>query len=279
MGRGAARRMTMVPPATAQVWTASPGVLTDVHWNTLGALLDDSERAKARRFKLQADRHAYVLAHALMRLALAHALDVSPTAIVLSHDSRGKPVLLSPARPDVCFSHSRSRLLVACVVTTLGPVGIDVEPIREGHADFDLLARFVALEGLACQHECAAPAARRFYFLWTALEAFWKAQGTGLASGNARIHCGAYGTGACDIRLEGIDAGAPQARVIPLPCVDGCAIAVALRYPQARSLGQEARFIHAMDGMQLINENPMALPSYGQRSAGIAQPRMSSHTS
>ena len=184
MGRGAARRMTMVPPATAQVWTASPGVLTDVHWSRLGALLDDGERAKARRFKLQADRHAYVLAHALMRLALAHALDVSPMAIVLSHDSRGKPVLLSPARPDVCFSHSRSRLLVACVVTTLGPVGIDVEPIREGHADFDLLARFVALRDPACQHERAAPAARRFFFLWTALEAFWKAQGTGLASGN-----------------------------------------------------------------------------------------------
>jgi phosphopantetheinyl transferase len=271
--------MTMVPPATAQVWTANPGVLTDVHWSRLGALLDDAERARARRFKLQADRHGYVLAHALMRLALAHALDVSPTAIVLSHDSRGKPVLLSPARPDVCFSHSRSRLLVACVVTTLGPVGIDVEPIREGHADFDLLAPFVALPDPACRHEHAAPAARRFFFLWTALEAFWKAQGTGLASGNPRIRCGAYGNGACDIRLEGIDADAPQARVIPLRWVDGCAIAVALRYPQAQSPGQEPLSIQAMDGMQLVNENPMALPSYGQPSSGFAQPRMSSHTS
>jgi 4'-phosphopantetheinyl transferase len=269
--------MTRVPPASVRVWAASPAALTDVQWSRIDTLLDEAERAKADRFRQPADRRSYVLAHALLRLALAHEINVSPAAVVLSHDAGGKPVLLSPCRPDVCFSHSRSRLLVACAVTTLGPVGIDVEPIRQGRgqADFDLLARFVALPEPAGRTGNEADTARRFFFLWTALEAFWKAQGTGLASGNARIRVATNGLDVCDIHLEGTDADPPQARLVPLPCVDGCAIAVALKYPQAHAMDRNGHCVRAMDGMQLINENPMALPSYSQPSPGFAQPRMS----
>lgn len=268
--------MRTVRPAPVQVWTASPGVLDDVQWSKLEALLDGAERTRADRFKLPADRRSYVLSHGLLRLALAHALATSPAAIVLSHHGSGKPVMRSPRRPHVCFSLARSRLLVACVVTSLGPVGIDVEPIRDGHADFDLLSRFVALP-IAAIHkaEREEDAARRFFFLWTALEAFWKAQGTGLASGNARICCATNVPGACDIRLENMDA--PHARIVTVPCADDCAISVALNYPQAHALGRDASSLRAMDGMQLINENPMALPGYRRPSPGCAQPRMSRH--
>ena len=65
---------------------------------------------------------------------------------VFSSEASGKPVLVNaPSKPKIYFSHSRSRNLVACAVTCVGPVGIDVEAVNASIADLRLLDRFVAL--------------------------------------------------------------------------------------------------------------------------------------
>ena len=47
------------------LWSARPGALCPAQWRRLGSLLDDTESRQARRFRFEADRRAYVLAHGL----------------------------------------------------------------------------------------------------------------------------------------------------------------------------------------------------------------------
>ena len=108
--------------------------------------LDAAESQYAARFAYQADRQAYTLAHALRRLAVSKVLAVLLAKLYFSSEASGKPVLVNaPSKPKIYFSHSRSRNLVACAVTCVGPVGIDVEAVNASIADMRLLDRFVAL--------------------------------------------------------------------------------------------------------------------------------------
>lgn len=211
-----------------QVFIARPGdygrtLAVDLDW-----LLDDRERERAARFRHEADRRAYVLAHALRRWVLAQWLAIDPCEIVIAHERGGRPQLVAPRDDHLYFSHSRSRDAVACAVTRIAPVGIDVETMKAGGADEQMIERFVVLEGDAPRNDVAGDErAARFYFYWTALEAFWKAEGKGLADGNPRIECRANTRGQFEIWLEG-DAGAPKARLFRIQAPDDACITLAL---------------------------------------------------
>lgn len=87
----------------------------------------------------------------------------------------GKPIARGNVQRHISISHTGS--FVAAAVSSVGPIGIDIE--RSGKArDFTKLAKFafgpeeakvVALEG-----------ARAFYRIWTIREAISKAEGDGL---------------------------------------------------------------------------------------------------
>jgi len=208
-----------------EVWTARPSDFNATLPHDLDWLLDDTERERAARFRRDSDRRSYVLAHALRRSVLARWLAVDPREICFSQEPGGRPVLLTPRAGALYFSHSRSGDAVACAVTRLAPVGIDVETVRAGGADESLIARFVVPgDGRAiAQEERAA----RFYFQWTALEAFWKAQGKGLADGNPRIECRRTASGRFEAWLEG-EAHEPAARLLPIEVMDGACITLAI---------------------------------------------------
>lgn len=207
-----------------EVWTARPADFGAALVQDLDPLLDDRERERAARFKHEADRRAYVLAHALRRSVLARWLAIDPREICFSQEPGGRPVLLAPGGDALFFSHSRSRDAVACAVTRVAPIGIDVEAAHAAGVDEEMISRFVVPSsdiGLAQDERTA-----RFYFYWTALEAFWKAQGKGLVDGSPRIECRQV-AGGFEIWLEG-DAGGPRARVFPIRHAPGASIALAV---------------------------------------------------
>jgi 4'-phosphopantetheinyl transferase len=224
--------MAALQAGEVHVWTACPDDFGDAQWRRMLLLLDHLERIQSERFKHEADRRAYVLAHALRRTALAGILEVAPSALVFSSEVNAKPVLIAPRDETLFFSHSRSRACVACAVTRIGPVGIDVEPIQPGKADFELLANFVALpDAQRREAELGASQSRQFFFYWTALEAFWKAAGTGLASANPRIRCQKNQLGQFEITSEANAFDAPNARLISLQSPANCSIALVLNDP------------------------------------------------
>lgn len=172
------------------IWTARPQEVDPAQWPQLTAWLDEPERLYAEKFRHVDDRHAYTLAHVLRRLAVATALAVPPASLVFSSEASGKPILTTPPDDALYFSHAHSRMLVACAVTRIGPVGIDTEPLDQDNADMALLRGLVALPD--AQQRRAAPGSDhtpQFFFYWTLLEAYWKSKGRGLSLDHPILYC------------------------------------------------------------------------------------------
>ena len=209
-----------MPEAEVRLACARPGKLGAADCDALAALLDAGELEASRRFRFDADRRSFVLARAMLRALVAHASGLDPREIALCHDARGRPYVAQ--EPGLHVSLARSREAVACAVTRTAPVGVDIEPIGTKPVDAGLLGEFVAT---------AEPVGtRQFYFHWTALEAFWKACGTGLADGQPRICCVARNATRFDVHLEhGSRVCAGRGAIVH--AYDDCALTVVLRAP------------------------------------------------
>ncbi|MGW0433849.1 4'-phosphopantetheinyl transferase family protein [Micromonospora sp. NPDC003197] len=119
-------------------------------------------------------------AHTLARQAAAHLADAPLAEIGVGRAPGGRPVLTGAgAGLEVSISHSHGVAVVA--VTTAGPVGVDVEQVRD-LPSVELAARWFAPQE-------AAWVARHpddFLLLWTQKEATGKAYGRGLRDGGLR---------------------------------------------------------------------------------------------
>jgi 4'-phosphopantetheinyl transferase len=175
-------------------WFATEGSEDCGEWVEM---LSHSERLRQRQFALPEDRRDYAAAHALLRTALSRYGDEAPAAWVFDRTAYGKPyVRTAPAAAPLHFNLSHARGLVACVVSRLVNVGIDVERI-------DRLSAYPHL------HErCLSPAERthfagsagdlragRFTDLWTLKEALLKAIGVGLFAEPSQL--------SFDLRIDG----------------------------------------------------------------------------
>jgi 4'-phosphopantetheinyl transferase len=166
--RGAVRLRWRVPAAG----TAEPA-------------LSPEERDRAARFRFEADRDAFLAAHALKREMLAELGGLPPQAWRFVSGPAGKPEI-DPAlgRPWLRFNLTHTRSLVACAVTVGDDIGVDVESLDRRAPAPGLVERWFAPEEAAflatrgpAEHGAA------FLQLWTLKEAFVKATGEGIAMG------------------------------------------------------------------------------------------------
>ena len=232
------------------VWIASPQEVGKEQMRLLELTLDAAETERASKFRFEIDRRAYVVAHGLRRVALGDFLAVDPVSLVLINQKSGEPSLIWPDERKVFFSHAHTRDVVAIAVATVCRVGIDVECVVPTKPDFDLLAPYVALPEISQRaEELGTDPAVQFLFYWTALEAFWKAEGKGLLPENPRIRCEKNIAGTFEISLED-DVESfrrqPCASVSRIQALEGCIISLAQQYPRDRagraSAGSHSRF-------------------------------------
>jgi 4'-phosphopantetheinyl transferase len=143
-------------------------------------LLTAAERERAERGTAEVRRRRLV-ARAALRIALARWLTCAPASLRFVTDPSGKPRLDGPG-PHFSVSSSGDWGLIA--VTSLGPVGIDVEcvvalPELEG-----IVARqFAPAQARQILEHSGEQRLRAFYRCWTRLEAQLKATGAGFAGG------------------------------------------------------------------------------------------------
>jgi 4'-phosphopantetheinyl transferase len=157
----------------------------------LTTVLDDAERSRAAAFVFPEDRNAFVLAHAMLRLALSSGTGVAPHAWEFAASSLGKPEISGDMRDcGIAFSLSHTRSMVACAITSGGAVGIDVERIMDDIPDKALIESCCASSEqryLEClSHETRSAA---FTHIWTLKEAVVKARGAGTRSSLKHIEC------------------------------------------------------------------------------------------
>ncbi len=94
-------------------------------------LLDSQERRRADHFAREEDRLRFTAQHAALRRVLADYLEVEPTAICFSYGEAGKPLLAAPTEVKLEFNLSHTGNLAAIAVTNSGPVGVDLERLRD----------------------------------------------------------------------------------------------------------------------------------------------------
>lgn len=153
------------------------------------ALLDQSERSRARRFRDPRQGAWYGTAHATVRHLLAGALGVDPSDVRLdrapctrcANANHGPPRIVEPAC-DLHISTSRSRDIALVALSTAGPVGIDVESrLRVGDMHRLVEATMTGREKRTLLEEGEeVERIQRFLQCWTRKEAVLKAAGVGI---------------------------------------------------------------------------------------------------
>ncbi|ONG59111.1 hypothetical protein BKE38_00070 [Pseudoroseomonas deserti] len=190
------------------------------------ALLSPEEQARAARFHFEADRRAYVAAHALKRQMLSDHGGRPPQDWCFATGAAGKPEV--EGHPWLRFSLSHCRSLVACAVAATDDVGLDVEALSRPALTPGLADRFFAPEEAAMLRTLpAAEQPSAFLQIWTLKESFVKATGHGIGLGLERF---AFALGPPRLLFAPPETGAVAAwRVAQWQPLPGHWLALALR--------------------------------------------------
>jgi 4'-phosphopantetheinyl transferase len=148
--------------------------------DALAALLTDSERARANRYRFDDDRRRSIVARAATRRLLGRYLGADPLALAIVEEEHGKPVLTNR---EMQFNASHSGDLVALAFARDTAVGIDVECRRRLHDVVALAQRYFSDDELTIVRSSSDPA-DAFFAIWTAKESIVKASGKGIATGD-----------------------------------------------------------------------------------------------
>ncbi|MFE6848226.1 4'-phosphopantetheinyl transferase family protein [Streptomyces sp. NPDC057686] len=177
------------PPAPVNLWFCpnedlAPGIAATLasYW------LDEHEQEVAGRFLFERDRRQYLVAHALVRRALALETGIPEAEAIIWRSSRGRPYLQTPSGGlprgadllDFNLSHSHPYNLLG--VSRGLRIGVDVERLDVGERGLEtIIATFCPEEQeWIARAAPGRPRDRRTLRLWTLKEAYSKARGLGL---------------------------------------------------------------------------------------------------
>jgi 4'-phosphopantetheinyl transferase len=146
--------------------------------------LSEAEQLRYARFRFDDDRHTYVVAHALLRSALARFAGVPVHALEFSVGAHGRPDPSAPPQAAVYRANlSHTTDYVACAFSRGLEVGVDVEYTARAVELLTVAERVFSRVELSGLRALSADVQReRFFDLWTLKEAYIKAIGKGLAA-------------------------------------------------------------------------------------------------
>jgi len=174
---------TILPGQEAHVWLVEPDSIRDnAVLANFRAILSTEERAQCDRFHFPADRHRYLVSHALVRKTLSTYINIPPADWCFSHGKHGRPEIANPGIPPLRFNLTHTDGLVCFIVTMDDDCGIDVEKISARHNPVAVAARmFSPAENAELTRLQGSEQLEYFYSLWTLREAYVKARGIGLS--------------------------------------------------------------------------------------------------
>jgi 4'-phosphopantetheinyl transferase len=149
--------------------------------NAALSLLDEAERNRYGRFRVELAARQFLLCRAAVRRVVGARLDRPPADLSFSKTRYGKPYL-DGARAPISFNISHAGDFGLIALTGSRAVGIDLESLHR-IVDFDGLGArvFTADERMVLSQMQGDARASFFYKLWTSKEALIKARGTGLS--------------------------------------------------------------------------------------------------
>jgi 4'-phosphopantetheinyl transferase len=150
----------------------------------LESLLSDEERERAAKFRFDGHRDRWVAGRAMLRNILADVTQQTPESVAFKYNEHEKPRLHSSSGHEaVHFNLTHSGDLALLAVTTIGPVGIDIEQVKR-LPNIDLVVdRFFSAAEKRAFNAVRGDDDRlqAFYACWTCKEAYLKALGCGIS--------------------------------------------------------------------------------------------------
>jgi 4'-phosphopantetheinyl transferase len=174
-----------LPEDAVHAWVVRPESLDHGRLESLvDALLSPREKARLARIRVADVRVQYAAAQVLLRRVLEHHAGVPASAWSYSFGPHGRPEVAEPREwaGRLRFNLSHTRGLVACAVTLVRDVGVDVErPARNARIE-DIARRFFAPDEREAVLTAPAEVRRDVFFrYWTLKESYMKGRGLGLA--------------------------------------------------------------------------------------------------
>ena len=175
-----AGQVPAIPPQTSQLWLISLAPAPDtLDW--CGRVLSDAEQARARRFRFDRHRHAFIIARGWLRHLVGRHSGRPPCQVEFATNEFGKPFLTPAPSPALHFNLSHSDALALIAFTHDGETGVDIEKVRPEVMGERIAERFFSRpEVEALESLDPAQQAEGFFTCWTRKEAYIKARGDGL---------------------------------------------------------------------------------------------------
>lgn len=239
-----------------RIWRLGLRDLADDPGEILRPLTTPSEHRRARRYRLDEDRHRHLAGRALVRTFLAHRYDCAPQAPSIVEGPHGKPQLNEDPESSSAFRFNIAHTedVVVAAFSRAQAVGIDVEA-QGREIDMEALVQRVLTESERRQWREAPPIRRPelFFHIWTCKEAFLKATGHGFQRAAQTVECRIDGETVVDLDdADEYDPPSPRASAArwalrTFSAADGVTGAVV----RARSLPS---FLHCADATRQVTQ-------------------------
>ena len=164
--------------------------------------MDEEEKRRYDRLKLEAPRILHVCARVLTRVVLGNLLDSDPSAVRFDRSSAGKPRLAGNFPLRFNLAHTGSVVVLA--TTHDAEIGIDVEDTSRSLRSLEQIAQYAFAPPEVEELQRVSGDLRRevFFRTWTLKEAYIKATGDGLGA-NLRAFWFAANDEDATIQFEG----------------------------------------------------------------------------
>jgi 4'-phosphopantetheinyl transferase len=171
-----------LPDDRVDVWFAFCDTITlETAEDRYRHLLSQDEDERYARFFRDRDRHAYLLAHVMLRCALSSYAPAPPEEWTFRAGEFGKPSLDGPVDTPLQFNLSHTRGAVACAFSRHRTIGVDIQADPGKGRIYELAHRvFCAAEMSTLERLNETQRDRTATLLWTLKEALAKAMGLGV---------------------------------------------------------------------------------------------------
>jgi 4'-phosphopantetheinyl transferase len=165
------------------VWMVNTQAISEEDLLSCKTVLNDSERSRLIKFRIEEARLQFLIARCLVRTVLSCYAPKRPVDWAFVKNQYGRPRLADgQVKKPLHFNLSHTSGMVVCAVSSSEKIGIDVERV-DREMDYVSLAHQVFADGeITKLISCNSMEKREVFFsLWTLKEAYIKARGRGFS--------------------------------------------------------------------------------------------------
>ncbi|MDQ0416943.1 4'-phosphopantetheinyl transferase [Croceifilum oryzae] len=165
-------------------WITIPSAMHSDELSPFTAILDQKEEEKLHSYLVDHKKKEFLLGRILLKGLLGQYLELESAANIKFQENEYGKLYLTPnlqEKKQIYFNLTHTDGLVACAITRVGEVGIDVENTVKDHLEVMHLVFQEEEQAFVKKPDDLETKLQHFYWVWTRKEAVMKAEGKGFS--------------------------------------------------------------------------------------------------